>query len=181
MKPVTEGKKAIEASINTSRFHSWDMLCGKFLPELGGQPKYLDIIGANYYIHNQQWIVGDALLNQSSYRQIAWDSPARRSFTTLLAEVYERYDRPIVITETGSFGEWRGKWWRRTLREMTKAQRKGIPIAGICAYPVIDQEDWGDRHLTHAGLWDFKADDPHYLRIPHQESIDIIKRYITKA
>jgi hypothetical protein len=29
------------------------MLAGRFHPELGGQEKYLDIIGVNYYDRNQ--------------------------------------------------------------------------------------------------------------------------------
>ncbi len=32
-----------------SQFQAWDMLGGRLWPELGGQEKYLDIIGVNYY------------------------------------------------------------------------------------------------------------------------------------
>ena len=33
-----------------SQFQSWDMLSGRICPELGGNEKYLDIIGANFFI-----------------------------------------------------------------------------------------------------------------------------------
>jgi hypothetical protein len=38
-----------------SQFEAWDMLSGRVAePELGGHPKYLDIVGVNYY-HSNQW------------------------------------------------------------------------------------------------------------------------------
>lgn len=37
-------------------FQSWDMLCGRLLPELGGSRAHLDIVGINYYWTNQwEW------------------------------------------------------------------------------------------------------------------------------
>src|SRR5688500_9176971 len=38
-------------------FESWDMLCGKIMPDLGGSRKHLDILGINYYWTNQ-WYFG---------------------------------------------------------------------------------------------------------------------------
>jgi beta-glucosidase/6-phospho-beta-glucosidase/beta-galactosidase len=41
-------------AIRASQFKAWDMLAGWMSPQLGGQPRYLDIIGVNYY-HANQW------------------------------------------------------------------------------------------------------------------------------
>ena len=37
-----------------SQFESWDMLAGIQAPELGGHPRYLDVMGVNFY-HSNQW------------------------------------------------------------------------------------------------------------------------------
>ena len=37
-----------------SQFESWDMLAGITAPELGGHPRYLDVMGVNFY-HSNQW------------------------------------------------------------------------------------------------------------------------------
>ena len=38
---------------NQAQYQAWDMLSGKLCPELGGSAESLDIIGINYYPHNQ--------------------------------------------------------------------------------------------------------------------------------
>lgn len=45
-----------------SQYDSWDMLAGRHHPEVGGHPRYLDIVGVNYYPHNQ-WIFRDLPFN----------------------------------------------------------------------------------------------------------------------
>ncbi|MEJ7713765.1 MAG: hypothetical protein WKF84_28940 [Pyrinomonadaceae bacterium] len=37
-----------------AQFEAWDMLAGHLRPELGGHTRYLDIVGVNYYPHNQR-------------------------------------------------------------------------------------------------------------------------------
>src|SRR6201994_3654114 len=49
-------KQAAQAH-ERSQMDAWDMLTGRLCPEVGGAPEYLDIVGANYYIHNQ-WVYG---------------------------------------------------------------------------------------------------------------------------
>jgi beta-glucosidase/6-phospho-beta-glucosidase/beta-galactosidase len=157
-----------------NKFAAWDMLTGKINPELGGHPKYLDICGVNYYYYNQEWIKISPF-GKVTHQTITLKSRSRQSLRILLGEVYERYHRPILITETGGWGELRPKWWRLLLRELPEAIAAGIPISGVCAYPVIDRPDWDDGHLTNSGLWDFKKNDENLTRIPHHESLKLIK------
>src|ERR671915_200256 len=42
------------AAQRESQFESWDMLAGVTAPELGGHPRYLDVMGVNFY-HSNQW------------------------------------------------------------------------------------------------------------------------------
>src|SRR5436190_10964420 len=47
-----EEKPAAEA-YRQSQFQAWDMLAGRLWPELGGKEEFLDILGVNFYPHNQ--------------------------------------------------------------------------------------------------------------------------------
>lgn len=179
-KPVSIVKKATEDSFREIKFQAFDMLSGKLKPELGGHPKYLDIIGVNYYLYNQEWITGDDPLDESCHELIPWNSAARVSLATMLLEVYSRYHRPMIVTETGAWGEWREKWWKRTLKEIDDALTEGLPVYGVCAYPIIDRHDWDDGHLTNSGFWDFSNGDRKCGRVAHQGTINIVRPYIEK-
>src|SRR5690606_19389017 len=44
-----------------AQYQAWDMLVGDVLPELGGKPEYLDIVGVNFYSHNQWYLDGPTI------------------------------------------------------------------------------------------------------------------------
>jgi beta-glucosidase/6-phospho-beta-glucosidase/beta-galactosidase len=166
-----------EKEFISAKFQAWDMLAGKIFPELGGDPKYLDIIGANYYYYNQEYILPKKP-DGPMYLTIPWKSKDRVSLQAMLSEVYNRYKRPIVISETGGWGALRRMWWPRIFRELNDAIKSGIPIYGICAYPIIDRADWTHGHLTNSGLWYLKNNDSALKRIPHEPTIRVVKNYI---
>jgi beta-glucosidase/6-phospho-beta-glucosidase/beta-galactosidase len=161
---------------NVFRYEGWDMIAGKTYPELGGDPKYLDIIGVNYYIHNQEWCITPKNKQGLMHRAMAWTDPHRIPFGEMLQEIYDRYQRPMVISETGSFGDKRARWWQRTLKEIDTARKK-LPIYGVCSYPTVDRPDWANFLLPNSGLWDFEKDDVDCRRIPHTNSLQLIKDY----
>jgi UDP-galactopyranose mutase len=156
-------------------YQAWDMISGKLHPELGGDPKYLDIIGANYYYTNQEWV--EEHEDKFTFRPIEWYSKDRIPLEVLLIDIKYRYNRPIVLTETASFGTDRNEWWDRVLNEIDRGLKVGIPIKGVCAYPIIDWPDWFNDQFTNSGLWDFKKDDPTLIRVPHEGTIQLVKDY----
>ncbi|MET1114575.1 MAG: amine oxidase, partial [Comamonas sp.] len=83
------------------QFEAWDMLCGRKAPELGGAPRYLDVLGINYY-HDNQWEHG-------SGARLHWhlQDRRRRPFHQLAAALWQRYQRPLCISETGHVGQGR--------------------------------------------------------------------------
>lgn len=176
----TPEARAFVELFNERRFWAWDMLSGRMNPELGGDPRYLDILGLNYYPINQVYFdAGD------------WMDPIRRTYARFwdpdwlhLAEVigpvYERYGRPMLISETGAWGDLRENWWKLILQQVDEAVAAGLPIVGLCPYPVVDREDWHEGHLTNSGLWDFRKGDGLCGRIPHNESIVQITEYARK-
>lgn len=165
---------------DVARFQAWDMLAGKVNPELGGGPKYLDIVGVNYYAVNQEWIV-QRPNGQDYYNiMIPSDDPAHTPFTDILQQLHDRYQRPMVIMETGSHGEYRYSWWKKVLREIEQAMSIGLPVSGVCAYPILDKPDSTHFLWPQSGLWDFYQLNDNYERRPHYPALDVIEQFIKK-
>jgi hypothetical protein len=81
-------------------------------------------------------------------------------FSSLLAEVYYRYWRPVVVSETSHFGVGRGRWIEEVIDEVARARDKGVGVEGLCIYPIIDRPDWEDPdHWHNSGLWDVQRNN----------------------
>ena len=148
------------AAQRAGQFEAWDMMIGRVMPELGGHPQYLDIMGLNYY-HSNQWEHPDIRLRwEEDPRDDRW-----MPLHELLDEVYQRYQRPLFIGETSHFGAGRGAWLREVHEEVQTAIRNGVPLEGITIYPIIDRPDWDDLgHWHNSGLWDLIPDEQGVLR-----------------
>lgn len=126
-----------------AQFEAFDMIAGRLAPELGGSEAHLDVVGVNYYPENQLIRGGSTLpLGHFLYR------PLRH----LLAEVHARYGRPVLITETGAEGGNAAGWLRYVAGEVRAARRAGVPVEGICLYPVMDYPGWRDERHCACGL-----------------------------
>lgn len=134
------------------QYDAYDMLTGGIDGHLGGHPRYLDILGVNFYHANQWEHPGLRLRWEDSPRDRRW-MPLRR----LLAEVYDRYNRPLLIAETSHFGAGRARWIAEVTDEVARAREARVPVEGICIYPIIDRPDWDDlQHWHNSGLWDLR-------------------------
>lgn len=144
-----------------SQFEAWDMIAGKLCPELGGCPEYLDILGVNYYWNNQ-WIHQPPNVSPSHRREhilLPPSHPLHRPTHQMLIEVYERYGRPLFIAETGIEGDERPSWLRYIAQEARVAAVSGVPLKGLCLYPIVDYPGWGDDRHCYSGLWDYANDE----------------------
>jgi beta-glucosidase/6-phospho-beta-glucosidase/beta-galactosidase len=130
-----------------AQFHAFDMLMGRREPELGGHERYLDIIGLNYYFNNQ-W-------RHRSGRKVLRGHKSYHPFNLILREYSERYHRPILIAETGIENEARPEWFRYICEEARIAETNGVPVEGICLYPIVNHPGWDDNRHCHNGLWDY--------------------------
>ena len=133
-------------SYRTSQFEAWDMMLGRGQPELGGREDLIDIIGVNYYIHNQFVWQGPLIVPSD---------PRYRHVSTMLQEVYARYQRPIFVAETGVEGRTRPAWLRYMCREVLLAIEAGVPVEGVCLYPILNHPGWDDDRHCHNGLFDY--------------------------
>jgi beta-glucosidase/6-phospho-beta-glucosidase/beta-galactosidase len=162
------------AAYRQSQFEAWDLLSGAAAPELGGQPHYLDLLGVNFY-HDNQW-------EHPGGRKIAWHirprDPRWVPFNQLLAEAYERYRRPIFVAETSHVGSGRAEWLQEMSHELSLAVDAGVPLQGICLYPILDRFEWDDpTHWHNSGLWDLVPDGGGTLtRVLNQEYADELLR-----
>ncbi|WP_374951319.1 amine oxidase [Mucilaginibacter sp.] len=154
--PVTLENEQEAFIQNERQFQSVEMLCGNICPELGGKPEYLDILGFNFY-YNNRWVINDNGF-------IPWvnetDDPRWRPLSDILFEVYNRYQKPFVISETSHSGDHRPDWMSSIAEECSIVLSAGLPLWGVCLYPIIDRPDWDDlSNWHHSGLWDSQVAD----------------------
>jgi hypothetical protein len=120
-------------------YEAWDMLRGTLHPELGGRPEFLDIVGVNFYPHNQR--LADGTMIPPHDPQFV---PVHR----LIEGVARRYGRPLLIAETGTEGHECADWLRYMAAEIQRAASR-MTVVGLCLYPVLDYPGWADgRHCT---------------------------------
>lgn len=137
--------------VQGSQFEALDMLAGRVSPELGGDPGYIDVIGVNYYPYNQWHHHPD----HQQRTVLPPASPLYKPLRGLLAEVATRYGRPLLITETGAEDETRAPWFEMVTREALAARTAGVPVQGVCLYPVVNHPGWDDDRHCQNGLWDY--------------------------
>lgn len=143
-----------------SQFEALDMLAGRLAPELGGNPRYLDILGFNFYPRNQEYLEG-AILTRAD--------PGWLDLSELLGRAYARYGRPFFIAETSAEGAVRGPWLEYVASEAMRMFERGLPLEGICLYPVTTAPDWDTGEYKAYGLWDLELQaDGNLLRSLNQ-------------
>jgi hypothetical protein len=151
-----EHRRAAEA-YRLAQYEALDMLAGRLAPELGGGPDCLDVIGVNFYPHNQWYLNGSTIpLGHHAYRRLA----------DMLAEVHSRYGRPMIIAETGAEGSARPSWLHYVMGEVSEAIERGVPLEGVCLYPILDCAGWTNDRLCPTGL--LSAPGPDGTRTPYQ-------------
>src|ERR1051326_68634 len=149
-----EETEAAEA-YRLTQFQAWDMLIGRLWPELGGAEEFLDIIGVNFYPHNQWFYNLKNFRRIRKFRPLARSNPLYRPFSEMLKEAQERYQRPLFIAETGAEGRLRRGWLTYVCEQTQTAIQTGTPIQGICLYPIVNHPGWGDNRHCENGLWDY--------------------------
>ena len=126
-----------------AQWEAYDMIAGLLAPELGGRPDHLDIIGVNFYPNNQ-WIheSGPIPMGRHDYRP----------FRAILSDIFGRYGRPMIVAETGAEGSCAPAWLHYIAGEVEGAVAEGVPVEGICLYPILDYPGWDDDRMCPVGL-----------------------------
>ena len=163
IKPTKQPRLGFEAAKHHAyQFEAWDMIAGFQHSELGGSLRYLDVVGCNFYNDNQWEHLGNRLDWHTTPRDQRW-IPLHK----MMHHVYKRYNRLLILGETSHVGPWRASWMAEITTEIAKLRYQGVPVEGVCLYPIIDRPDW-DRpdHWHRSGLWDSEQQtDGHLKRI----------------
>lgn len=139
-----------------AQFDGWDLLAGRQWPGLGGREEYLDIVGVNFYPQNQWVLNGGKILR---------GEPGYRPFAGMLREVQQRYQRPLLISETGAEDEERVPWLDYVSTQIALARQRGVEVEALCWYPFLDYPGWDDGRYCPAGLFGYA--DGEGNRAPH--------------
>ena len=126
------------------QFQSYDWITGRDAPELGGDPSLIDVIGLNFYPHNQWYLDGPTIpMGHHEYRPLS----------DMLIEVSQRFQKPIFLSETGAEGTGKPSWLHYVCSEVREAMRQGAEIRGICWYPITAYPGWDNSRHAEAGLF----------------------------
>jgi beta-glucosidase len=123
---------------------------GEKLQEL--EPGRIDVLGLDYYAHCQ-WHFDDK-----------GGSPNTPYPLPLAQQIYlywDRYRLPCLLTETNIRGRTsdRATWFKYVLEQCERARQMGVPLDGLCWFPVIDSTDWAsllfrnDGHIDPVGVF----------------------------
>ncbi len=149
---------------NDRRFLLTDLLVGRpmdsdrpFVRELvaaGGagilevEPGHIDVLGLDYYAHNQWHWSGPGIGTTVS--------PVPVPLAELIGEYWGRYEVPCMLGETNirGYAADRASWLKYTLEQCEKAAAAGVPFEGYCWFPFIDSADWGSLLAECVGTVD---------------------------
>jgi beta-glucosidase/6-phospho-beta-glucosidase/beta-galactosidase len=125
-------------------YEAYDWIIGRSEPELGGDPSLVDVVGWNYYPHNQWYWKGPTVpMGHHEYRPLA----------DMLVEMAERYQKPMFLSETGAEGSGKPSWLHYVCNEVRQAIRRGVDMRGICWYPITAYPGWDNSRHAETGLF----------------------------
>jgi hypothetical protein len=151
-------------------FESWDMLCGRLLPELGGSREHLDIEGKNYS-WTKQWEL------ERDECPLSDGDPRRVSLRDLVKSVSGRYGGDLLITETAHVDDMRPVWLQYVADEAEALLAEKVPLRGVCLYPILGMPEWHDQaKWTAMGLWDIVRDHRGANREVCTPMLDVLRK-----
>jgi hypothetical protein len=159
---------AVRGFNESAVYQSYDILAGRLLPELGGSKRHLGTVGINYYWTNQ-WEIGrpEAPLCETDGRCVP--------LSVLVRATWERYGADVAITETSHVGEARAAWLHRLSDESLSLAVAGVPLRGVCLYPILGMPEWHDRETwTRMGLWDLERREDWLERVLHAPAAEAL-------
>jgi beta-glucosidase/6-phospho-beta-glucosidase/beta-galactosidase len=141
------------AVANDRRFLLTDLLVGRPIDEdrpfvrevveagggdlLGVEPGHVDVLGLDYYAHNQwHWQGYEIGVNLA---------PGPAPLADLVVAYADRYGLPCMVGETNirGFASDRASWLKYTLEQCEVARDRGVDVRGYCWFPFVDSADWG--------------------------------------
>ena len=118
----------------------------------------MDLIGVNYYYSQDastiRFIKRPPGELTSDYTQNGWEIDPEGFHATLL-NVYNRYGKPIVISENGigtQSEQKKTRYFREHVNQMRRAMNDGVDIRGYFPWTLIDNYEWAEGYSANFGL-----------------------------
>jgi beta-glucosidase/6-phospho-beta-glucosidase/beta-galactosidase len=114
------------------------------LLELQQEKIDLDVIGMNFY---PQWSTKQIYLDKRGRIAFRETDPEGDGFAELIRHYYDRYQTPIMITETSAVGadDIRLRWLRSSVSSIKGLRGEGVPVIGYTWFPLFTMVDWRYR------------------------------------
>lgn len=154
------------------------------LAALARQKISLDILGLNFY---PQWSMQHISIDRKGRVTYTPNPDGASGFADMITDYYQRYQVPIMITETSAAGsdEVRARWLSESIESIKQLRSQaGIPLIGYTWFPLFTMIDWRyrfgreplERYRLELGLYRLSdGDTPRWQRTALVEQI---QRYI---
>ncbi len=183
-------QRRVEATIGRVVRHvsyaAWDaaLLSGRipfpygFGQRVEGLAGSVDFLGVNYYMRISVRLHPSALSNVTSG---TYDAPPGiettemgwqvypPGFRKVLGEVWDRFRKPIYITENGcadAHDELRRRYLLSHLAQVHHAIGDGCDVRGYLQWTFVDNFEWREGYRPRFGLVEMDPDDPDLVRRP---------------
>jgi beta-glucosidase len=157
------------------------------LDELRRNKINLDVIGMNFY---PQWSTKQLYIDKRGRIAFRETEHEGEGFAELITDYYNRYQAPIMITETSAVGsdEVRSKWLESSVSMIKNLRGNGVPVIGYTWFPLFTMIDWRYRFATEPledfylelGLYRLNREQkqPRWLPTP---TVEQMKSYIKNS
>jgi beta-glucosidase/6-phospho-beta-glucosidase/beta-galactosidase len=138
----------VGAPVDPTRPFVQDLLAAGGEDLLTVEPGHVDVLGLDYYAHNQWHWSGPGRGTNVP--------PAPAPLADLIEEYGQRYDLPCLLGETNirGYASDRASWLKYTLEQCEMARDRGVDMRGYCWFPFIDSADWGSLLAECVGAID---------------------------
>ncbi len=132
----------------------------------------LEIVGANNYSFGQM-----EYREHGPHQALDPHDDRIKSLCELMKRVWERYHRPMIISETSGMGGGRAAWLKDVMEESLAAVEQGMDLHGICLFPAVDMQDWHTGEWLNNGICDIIPEGDAFRRVLHQPYVDELRRW----
>ncbi|HUR99114.1 MAG TPA: family 1 glycosylhydrolase [Pyrinomonadaceae bacterium] len=114
------------------------------IEEIARNPIDIDVLGLNFY---PQWSTKLMYIDARGRLAFSETEPEGDGFKELIKTYQERYNVPVMITETSAVGsdEVRQRWLQSSLSMIKDLRTEGVPVIGYTWFPLFTMIDWRYR------------------------------------
>ena len=150
-----------------------------------------DVMGVNYYplISTAELVAGEPIPAIRPMMPRPKTTGALEELDAALRRFWERYRRPIFLTETSAMGspEDRVRWLDESLAQVMRLRAGGVDVVGYTWWPLFHFVEWSyrdasgpaDDYLVPMGMYDLRPNEVGVLERVRTPMVDRFRAYAT--